>query len=66
MKTPSFERKLRPSNPKLYMSDEEMIKHERFFFKHHWDPEKTVDEEEMKARFGQEWYKDYEYRYDAI
>ena len=29
--------------------------HERYFFKHEWDPKKTVDEEEMKARFGREW-----------
>ena len=44
----------------------ERMAHERYFFKHEWDPKKTVNEEEMKSRFGQDWYKDYEYRYDAI
>ena len=43
-----------------------MIKHERFFFKYIWDPEKTVDEAQMKKDYGQEWDKRYTYRYDAM
>ena len=40
-------------NPKLYFGryydlDEE-LRYSRFFFKHHWDPKKTVDESVKKA-----------------
>ena len=38
-------------NPKLYFGRyydiKEHLRYSRFFFKHHWDPEKTVDESLM-------------------
>ena len=40
--------------------------YERFFFKHHWDPEKTVDESLMKTLLGSEWDKDYKFDYNVI
>ena len=40
-------------NPKLYFGRyydlNEELRYSRFFFKHHWDPEKTVDESVKKA-----------------
>ena len=39
-------------NPKLYFGRyygiDEYLRYKRFFFKHHWDPEKTVDESLIK------------------
>ena len=34
------------------------------FFKHRWDPEKTVDESLMKRLLGSEWDKRYDYTYE--
>ena len=45
---------------------DESIKCERYFFKHHWDPEKTVDESLMKALLGSEWDKNYDFDYNAM
>ena len=46
-------------NNKLYFGPyygfDERLRYERFFFKHHWDPEKTVDEsvlEELKKQYN--------------
>ena len=45
---------------------DEHVRYERFFFKHHWDPEKTVDESLMKALLGSEWDKHYDFDYNAM
>ena len=45
---------------------DESVKYERFFFKHHWDPEKTVDESLMKRLLGSEWDKHYDFDYNAM
>ena len=46
-------------NRKLYFGDsysiKEHLKYSRYFFKHHWDPEKTVDESLMKTYLGSNW-----------
>ena len=42
----------------------ESAKYERFFFKYHWDPEKTVDESLMKALLGPNWDRRYDYTYE--
>ena len=51
-------------NRKLYYDGSDGIKEHlrdsRFFFKHRWDPEKTVDESLMKALLGSNWDKCYE------
>ena len=44
----------------------ESIKYERYFFKYHWDPEKTVDESLMKRLLGSEWDKDFDFDYNAM
>ena len=44
----------------------ERIRYERYFFKYHWDPEKTVDESLMKALLGSEWDKHYDFDYNAM
>ena len=49
-----------PTNSrKLYFGDsysiKEHLKYSRYFFKHHWDPEKTVDESLMKTYLESNW-----------
>ena len=45
---------------------DESVRYERYFFKYHWDPEKTVDESLMKALLGPEWDKHYDFDYNAM
>ena len=57
-------------NWKLYFGHhygiKEQLKYSRFFFKHHWDPEKTADESLMKTLYGSNWDKDYKFDYNAM
>ena len=55
-------------NRKLYFGRsygiKEHLRYSRYFFKHLWDPEKTVDESLMKALLGSNWDKHYDYTYE--
>ena len=52
-------------NPKLYFGRyygiDEYFRYKRFFFKHHWDPKKTVDESLIKKL-----KKEYNFDYNAM
>ena len=54
-------------NQALYFGPSyDSIKYGRYFFKYHWDPEKTVDERMMKRLLGREWDKHYDFDYNAM